>query len=244
MSQAQMSLLPPFIPTRSTAQLLGGLFLFTAAVSWIAVGYDFAEVRLVSTLSAGTSVETSERLAHKLTGRWIGWFQLFCIGTTGLAFLIWLHRVRVNVRALGVRRLKYGREWTVLGFLIPVLNALRPYQVVSEIWKASDPRTGDPMAWKSLRTPRLVWLWWMTFLAYITFEIFSATLLDFSVGLERIRFAHAMGMAADMGAALSASLAFFVVARISEAQDKKRETWGRGVEPENAQPYDPRDALA
>ena len=188
-------------------------------------------------------METAERLAHKLTGRWIGWFQIFCIGTTGIAFLVWLHRVRVNARALGVRRLKYGREWTVLGFLIPVLNALRPYQVVSEIWKASDPSTGDPMAWKSLRAPRLVWLWWMAFLAYIAFEILSATLLDFSVGLERIRFAHALGMAADVGAALSASLAFFVVARISEAQDKKRETWGRGLEPENAQPYDPRDAM-
>jgi hypothetical protein len=242
MSSERLSLLPPFIPTRGTAQLLGGLFLFTAAVSWMAVGYDFAEVRLVSTLSAGTSVETSERLAHKLTGRWIGWFQLCCIGITGVAFLIWLHRVRVNVRALGVRRLQYGREWTVLAFLIPVLNALRPYQVVSEIWKASDPSTGDPMAWKSLRVPRLVWLWWMAFLTYIALEIFSATLLDFAVGLERIRLAHAMGLAADMCAALSASLAFFVVAHISEAQEKKRETWGRGVEEESAQHFDPRDA--
>jgi hypothetical protein len=244
MSSAQMSLLPPFIPTRGSVQLLGGLLLFTAAVSWIAVGYDFAEVRLLSTLSAGASVETTERLAHKLTGRWIGWFQVFCIGTTGTAFLVWLHRVRVNVRALGVRRLQYGREWTVLGFLIPVLNALRPYQVVAEIWKASDPSTGDPMAWKSLPAPRLVWLWWMAFLAYIALEIFSATLLDFSVGLERIRFAHATGMAADTSAALSASLAFFVVARISEAQDKKREAWGRGVELQSAEPFDPRDAVA
>jgi hypothetical protein len=82
----------------------------------------------------------------------------------------------------------------------------------------------------------------MAFLAYIALEIASATLLDFSVGLQRIRFAHMMGLAADVCAALSASLAFFVVARISEAQDKKRETWGRGVEPESAQPFDPRDA--
>ncbi|HEY5657829.1 MAG TPA: DUF4328 domain-containing protein [Myxococcota bacterium] len=244
MSSAQMSLLPPFIPTRGSAQVLGGLFLFTAAISWIAVGYDFAEVRLVSALSAGAPVETAERLAHKLTGRWVGWFQIFCIGTTGIAFLVWLHRVRVNVRALGVRRLRYGREWTVLGFLIPVLNALRPYQVVTEIWKASDPSTGDPMAWKSLRASRLVWLWWMAFLAYIALEIFSATLLDFSVGLERIRFAHILGMTADVNAALSASLAYFVVAHISEAQDRKRATWGRGVAPSNAQPFDPRDAVA
>ena len=72
MSSAQMSLLPPFIPTRGSAQVLGALFLFTAAVSWIAVGYDFAEVRLVTTMSTGASVETAERLAHKVTGRWIG----------------------------------------------------------------------------------------------------------------------------------------------------------------------------
>ena len=41
--------------------------------------------------------------------------------------------------------------------------------------------------------------------------------------------------------ALSASFAFFVVLRISEAQEAKRSAWGRGA---GTLPLDPRDAVA
>lgn len=228
MSSQYASLLPPYIPTRGTTQLLCVVFLFTAAVSWVAVGYDFAEIRLAEVVRSGASIEPAERLAHSATGHWIGLFQIFCFAVTGCLFLIWLHRARVNVRALGMRRMQYRREWTFLGFLIPILNALRPYQVVREIWKASDPRSGDPMEWKSFHTPLLLLLWWLCFLAYIALEFCSATVLDFSIGLAGIRAAHGLGLAADVFAAISASLAYFVVSRISEAQDRKRATWGRG----------------
>ena len=42
------SLLPPFVPTRRAARWLGLLFIGAAAISWIAVGYDFSELRLIS----------------------------------------------------------------------------------------------------------------------------------------------------------------------------------------------------
>jgi hypothetical protein len=242
MSSQYASLLPPFISTRGTTRVLGAVFLFTAAVSWVAVGYDFAELRLAEVVRSGASIEPAERLAHAATGHWIGLFQIFCFGVTGCLFLIWLHRARVNIRALGMRRMKYRREWTFLGFAIPVLNVLRPYQVVCEIWKASDPRSGDPMEWKSFEAPLMLLLWWLSFLAYLAFEFFSATVSDFSVGLTGIRASHGLGLAADVFAAISASLAYFVVSRISEAQERKRAAWGRGDHYESAAHLDGRKA--
>jgi hypothetical protein len=233
------SLLPPYIPTKSTVRALGVLFILSAAVSWVAVGYDFAELRLST---SGHKVVPQVRLAHSRAGSIVAGAQIACLTVTALAFLIWLHRVRVNVRALGVRRLRFGREWTFLGFLIPLLNALRPYQVIQEIWKASDPSTGDPIGWRTVPTPPLLALWWSLFVAYFVLEACSLFTLRVAVTLPRIQMAHVMGLTADVCAALAASFAYFVVLRISEAQEAKRNAWGRGAS--GAMPFDPRDAVA
>lgn len=232
------SLLPPYITTRKSRRWLCGLFVLSAAVSWVAVGYDFSELRLAT---SGHKVVPTERLALVKTGQIVSMAQLACLVFTGIMFLAWLHRVRVNVRALGVRRLAYSRQWTVLGFLVPALNALRPYQVVREIWKASDPSTGDPLGWKSVPTPPLLALWWWLFVAYFALEALSLFTMRFAVTLSHIQMAQAAGLAADVCAAVSASFAYFVVLRISEAQEAKLTAWGRG---NGTAPFDPRDAVA
>lgn len=237
------SMLPPFVTTRRAVRGLGALFIVSAAISWIAVGYDFSELRLISLdLRDDESVTQVARMAHASAGAVVGALQLAVLTVTGLTFLVWLHRVRVNVRALGVRRLAYGREWTILGFLVPFLNAFRPYQVVREIWRASDPSTGDPMAWKTIPTPGILAAWWGLFVAYFVLEAISVGILGIATSLPRIRLAHGAGFVADLCAALSASFAYFVVVRISEAQDAKRAAHGRGRATDT--PFDPRDAVA
>ena len=90
---------------------------------------------------------------------------------TALAFLAWLFRLRVNVRALGVRKLDFARHWSVLGFLVPALNFVRPYQVMAEVWRASDPSVLDPFEWKSVEPPRILTLWWGTFVIAATLQL-------------------------------------------------------------------------
>ena len=239
----RITMLPPYISPRTSVNVLAGLFFLTAATSWTAFGVNFAEMQLYGAMGAGEVVEVTERLAHTRAGELIHAAQIACGLVTAVGFLVWLHRARVNVRALGVRRLRFRREWTVLGFLIPGLNFVRPYQVVQEIWQASDPTVGDPIAWKRVRTPLLLSIWWGAFVGYLVLEAGSGTLLNVVSGLQRIQLAYALGMAADACAALSASLGYFVVVRISDAQDEKLERWGR-IEPTQNLALDPRDALA
>jgi hypothetical protein len=91
-------------------------------------------------------------------------------------------------------------------------------------------------------TPPLLALWWGLFVGYFVLEAFSAFTIGVAVSLPRIQLGHALGLAADVCAAISASFAYFVVVRISEAQEAKRSTWGRGSL--SAVPFDPRDAVA
>ena len=74
------SLLPPYVPTRRSVRWLGGLFVLSAAVSWVAVGYDFSELRLAT---SGKKAVPEIRLAHVITGEWVGRAQLVCLLVTG-----------------------------------------------------------------------------------------------------------------------------------------------------------------
>jgi len=236
------SLLPPFVPTRRSVKVLGLLFMVSAGISWVAVGYDISEIRLDIAQAGQLGGDPAMRLAYDTAGSIVWTAQLIALAITATAFLTWLHRVRVNVRALGARRLAYRREWTILGFLVPVLNLFRPYQVIREIWQASDPSTGDPMAWKVVAAPRRIALWWGLFVAYFALEALAATMIGTSVSAQVIRLGHGAGMLADLCAALSASVAYFVVVWITEAQEAKRRAFGRG-RPSDL-PFDPRDAIA
>ena len=239
----EVSFLPPYISTRASVQVLSGFFFLSAAICWTAVGVDWAQIQVAGQLRAGELVPPEVRLAHARTASMTGAFQLVTTFATAIVFMAWLHRARVNVRALGARKMRFRREWTVLGFLIPITNALRPYQVMREVWMASDPSTGNPLGWKTVRVPRLLVCWWLTFVGFMALTMLSWLLLDGGNTAGQLRMAHSLGLGADVLGGISASLGFFVVSAISHAQEEKHGIWGPGGAPGDLN-VDSRDAVA
>jgi hypothetical protein len=238
---SDVSFLPPFISTRTHTKVLGGLLIVTAAVSWTAVGVDWALLHLADEIGAGYEVSRADRLAHTRAASALATAQWICALFTGSLFLAWLYQCRVNVRALGARKLRWRREWTLMAFFVPVINALRPYQVVREVWQASDPSNGDPVGWQKVQVPRLLTCWWVTFLAFLAFELVAFTiLLGIDTAAER-RLAYSLRTLADSSAAISASLAFFVVQKITHAQEQKRAVQTRTAP---SLEFEPGDAIA
>lgn len=214
--------LPPYISTRWSARLLALLFLAIVVVGWVAVGFGIAEIRRIGAVAEGVEISPNLREAYYTVNVVLFAAQAVLLLGAAFGFVAWLFRARVNVRALGMRSFDYGREWTVLGFLIPLLNLWRPYRVVSEVWRASDPRTLDPFEWKGLEGSTLVRLWWVSFVAYALVEIFAVG-MGSSAGLtpSRLQLAQAIELVADAAGAVSAALALFVVLRISHNQEQK-----------------------
>lgn len=221
------SLLPPFIPLHQLARWATGLLVATLVMAWVAVGVDLHELHMLFRASGGERVEPLEREAWSLTDLSLFWVQICLFAATAGVFLAWLHQARVNLRAMGVRRLRFRREWAVASFLVPVLNAFRPYQVVCEVWQASDPRNLDPFNWRSVRVPAWIFAWWGAVVAWAGIELMAVlTSLGAGVTLPKLQLASGLRLVADASAALAAFLACFVVARISEAQDEKRRLQG------------------
>lgn len=80
-------------------------------------------------------------------------------------FLIWLHQVFKNLPALGARNLEFSPGWAVGWWFVPFANLVKPYQVMSELWNASDSDF-DPELFLSnqIGTPSIIGWWWGLFI--------------------------------------------------------------------------------
>jgi hypothetical protein len=218
----EASLLPPFIPLRVQARWANGLLYGCMGVSWLAVGIGLSELRLLVRATSGRSVAPLERSAQFISNEWLLLGQGVLLAVTAVAFLTWLYQARVNVRALAVRRPSYSSNWAVLGFLVPLVNTFRPYQVVSEVWRASDPETLDPFTWKQRRVSRLVPLWWGLLASTVGVALLAwLTSVGAGVNLARLELTTALAIAANLLAGLAAGAATVLITRIGDAQETK-----------------------
>jgi hypothetical protein len=215
--------LPPYISTRWMARLLTILLLLTAAVSGLFAGFEISQIQLFSRVGNYSDVSEESRWAHTFIRNALLVSRLALCGLTAVVFIAWLHRARINVRAFGCRRFRYPRIWAITGFFVPILNFFRPYQVVSEVWRASDPRAVEtPVAWISIPVSRYVLAWWVTLLASVFLTILTAGLVTQSgFTIDDLFAARSVGVLAGITSASSAILAYLVVSGIQEAQEEK-----------------------
>jgi len=217
-----VSFRPPFIPLHTPARWATVLLIATLAMAWVAVGVDLAELRLLLRATSGSHVALETREAQLTTNEILLWIQGTLFVATAVAFLAWLFQARANLRAFGVRRLSYSRGWVVWGFFVPLVNLFRPYQVIREVWQGSDPQSHDDFSWRSLPVSKLLPAWWVLFVGWVVLQLMVLlSNTGAGVNLAKLQLSRGLTTLADVCAAVSAFLACFLVARISNAQQEK-----------------------
>jgi hypothetical protein len=105
---------------------------------------------------------------------------------TVITFLIWTYRVVANVRALGPETTSASPAWAVGCYFTPILALYRPYQIMQEAWRASDPGrdfNSESGSFRQQPAGSIVIWWWACWLLYIAS---SWLMIVFAVG-------HAVG---------------------------------------------------
>ncbi|MBI5157506.1 MAG: DUF4328 domain-containing protein [Acidimicrobiia bacterium] len=130
----------------------GALALGVMSGAWLAALY--AQVRAM-----GTGVDVSWA-ARRVDG--IESAMAIVAAVTAVASLLWVRRAYLNVRPLGVRHPRFDSDWAVGGWFVPVLNAIRPKQVIDDIWRASEVDAPNPRHddWLTGPIPGWIHLWW------------------------------------------------------------------------------------
>lgn len=85
----------------------------------------------------------------------------FVLAAAAIAFLLWLYRARANADLLCDAPHRHSKPWVGGSWFCPVVNLWFPYQVMSDVWKASKP--GVPWRLESLKLvpgSALLRVWW------------------------------------------------------------------------------------
>ena len=80
---------------------------------------------------------------------------------TAILVLTWIHRANHNARQLGTADMHFTPGWAVGWYFVPIAWFWKPYQAMSEIWRAS----ASPTDWRAAPVSPLLRWWWGLWLA-------------------------------------------------------------------------------
>jgi Domain of unknown function (DUF4328) len=128
------------------ARLVQNLLAVMALLAGISIALDISQVMMLS--QAGSEAEPTigvEGAASGTQGLGSGVASLITLLNlaTEVAFLVWFRRAYFHP-ALPADRLRFRRGLVVLSWFVPILNLVRPKQIMDDIWRASDPDPRGP----------------------------------------------------------------------------------------------------
>jgi hypothetical protein len=174
----------PFFRSGSTLALWAriGIALNMLALLLMIVA-DAGRVNITSRIISGEGVSLVDAQASDDFVRLSSVLELGTLLLAAVAFSLWIHRATSNGPALGGAQLRFTPGWAVGWFYVPIANLFRPFQVVSEVWRTSDPRVGMTTAEQraAMKVSPLVTAWWTLFVLaalisrYVFFSIRSDT---------------------------------------------------------------------
>ncbi|MBC6446444.1 DUF4328 domain-containing protein [Actinokineospora xionganensis] len=129
------------------------------------------------------TVGAADLLAAKDTLFAVAWSRGGALVVTAVVFVVWLRRARLNSETICEVAHRRSRGWVVGSWVCPVVNLWFPYQVVSDVWKASNPDT--PRRLETLQAERMaplrfvsgsrhLGLWWGCWVAAFVIQQVAA----------------------------------------------------------------------
>lgn len=148
-----------------------------AATCLTSFAFDGAQLALGKKLDDASDPELTSALVVGGTGLLLVVAHVMA----AIFFCVWVYRAAENLRAFGRSGLQFTPGWCVGWFFIPFASLVKPFQALSEVWRASDPRApsgDDPYTWMASSRSGLLPLWWATWLIGNLFANVSARIDD------------------------------------------------------------------
>lgn len=93
-------------------------------------------------------------------GRLLATSQRVLFILAAVLWIVWLHRIHCNLRALPVIRWpRYSAGWAIGGWFVPIFWWFRPKQMMDDAWRASRPAPSEPSP-ADINVPWYFHLWW------------------------------------------------------------------------------------
>jgi hypothetical protein len=142
--------------------------LFAVALTDAAgIPTGLAYARYLQSLDPAAVVEELETVPSELAYALLGLAQVGAMIFAAVFFIRWFYLAHRNLGSLSDRPATHDSRWAIWGFFIPILNLLRPQQLMREIWTITSSKwREEPSRVVGLTHPSdHVNLWWGFFVA-------------------------------------------------------------------------------
>lgn len=182
-------------------------------------------MNLISDLEEGRFVSLDTAEAADTFYGVSGLLQALALLATGIVFLMWFYRIRVNAEVFAPYGHRMKRGWAIGGWLVPIVSFWFPKKIANDVWKASAPqneadRTGLLTGW---------WLVWVFSTVVGPLSVTSGGDLSRDEQLNEIRREISTTIVSDLLGLIAAVLAILVVRRLTRFQ---LDTYARGPVPQ------------
>lgn len=204
----------------AAAVLIGATALAGALLAWV----DWRTWMIADDVARGVpGVLETDAYAARIDSLSVRLLFIVLVVNSAVQFVFWLWRARGNAEALHRAAHRRDRRWIIGGWFCPAVNLWVPYQIVRDIWEASDPRTPYYRyeLGKNLGAARVVW-WWLCWLiaqaahGYVLVAAFTAPSTDF---LRQRALAESVAAGASL---LAAVVIIQLIFEISGWQSRER----------------------
>jgi hypothetical protein len=144
---------PRYQSNLTIARITIALVVLTGACTIATAPFRAWAARSRAEVSPDTVLVVGDGIGHDVVLA-IGSIGSVAALAAGLAFLVWFRRAAMNAVAFDGERRWHLPSGAIGGFLIPILNFYRPYQIAREIEDASGASRSSVIA-----------AWWATYLA-------------------------------------------------------------------------------
>ncbi|TND09768.1 MAG: hypothetical protein FD123_892 [Bacteroidetes bacterium] len=147
---------------RGKAVMLVFWILFAVA----AIGFVIYLYTTVAVMENDYFPDTDATAYASLAIQFHGIVNLVILILTMVFFIMWFRRAYYNLHAINYRTLRYTEGWAAGAWFIPFLNLAWPYQIMSDIWHATQHavqvKTGIV---RPIQSASIVGWWWGIYLA-------------------------------------------------------------------------------
>lgn len=139
---------------------------------------------------------------------------LVLIVVTIITFCVWIFRMNKNLEVLGAADLRFSPGWAVGWFFIPIANLWKPYQAMSDLWRASKA----PDSWHDVERGSVLPWWWAFWLVSnaVSNGVFRLSLK--AETLEQLISLSAISMLSCVLDILATILAYILIRQIYKSQ--------------------------
>ncbi|MEO6390312.1 MAG: DUF4328 domain-containing protein [Pyrinomonadaceae bacterium] len=137
-------------------------------------------------------------------------------------YLIWSYRAFNNLAPLRARNLEFSPVSAVAWWFVPFVNFVYPFQIMREVWQASDPEiiNNNRETRRLSGTPDLLGVWWAAFILSVFLTVISNALSGLGQSKESLWFPSFLVLS-QLVRATAAVLVMWSMIEITRRQEKR-----------------------